>query len=118
MKGDRDFNSTNLQTELQQVTALVWTLAEKCQGDTLLLLSLLRSLEDLHRGIREDLFQESLPDTRHHLYSLLREIEETGGWPYIERMKLQQLMFNLSEAEKATESQNSPENCPQKSEEG
>jgi hypothetical protein len=118
MKGDRDFKITNLQSELKQVTALVWALAEKCEANTLLLLFLLRSLEDLHREIRENLFQPSLPDTRHHLYSLLREIEETGGWPYIERMKLQQLMFNLSQIENTSESQEASENCTQELEDG
>ena len=56
---------------------------------------LLRTLEDLHRRIQEQIFQPSLPDTRKNLYDLLREIEETGGWPYIERMKLQALLANF-----------------------
>ncbi|MGH2413176.1 MAG: hypothetical protein ACRDEA_05710, partial [Microcystaceae cyanobacterium] len=60
------------------------------------LLSVLRTLEHLHREIQEKLFEPSLPDTRNALYQLLREIEETGGWPYIERMKLQVLLSHLS----------------------
>jgi hypothetical protein len=41
------------------------------------------------------MFEPSLPNTRKDLYGLLRDIEETGGWPYIERMKLQMLMEKL-----------------------
>ncbi|MDY6782958.1 MAG: hypothetical protein SW833_10490 [Cyanobacteriota bacterium] len=64
-------------------------LAREHQGDCQGLLALLRSLEQLHRTIQEEMFQPALPNTRHELYNLLKEIEETGGWPYIARMKLQ-----------------------------
>ena len=56
------------------------------------LLGLLRQLEELHRDIRETFFQESLPANRQHLYTLLRDIEVNGGWPYIKRMKLRELL--------------------------
>jgi hypothetical protein len=41
------------------------------------------------------LFEPSLPDTRNALYQLVRDIEESGGWPYIERMKLQAVLQHL-----------------------
>jgi hypothetical protein len=48
------------------------------------------------------MFQVSLPDNRQALYALLKDIESQGGWPYIERMKLQSLLANL-QAENAGE---------------
>ncbi|WP_421658567.1 hypothetical protein [Leptothermofonsia sp. ETS-13] len=70
-------------------------LAEGQGGDSLALLALLRLLEGLHQEIRDNLFQDSLPDNRQALYNLLRDIETTGGWPYIHKMKLQALLTNL-----------------------
>ncbi len=95
MNGDKDLESRQLHVKLQAITADIRTLADSHQGNTLALLSLLRALEHSHREIRENLFQASLPDNRQALYSLLRDIEETGGWPYIDRMKLQLLLGNL-----------------------
>jgi hypothetical protein len=40
-----------------------------------------------------------LPDNRQALYSLLKEIESKGGWPYIERMRLQSFVTNLQQEE-------------------
>lgn len=82
--------------EVQAIVAAVRGLAQSCQQDTLALLALLRTLESLHREIRDTLFQASLPDNRQELYALLRDIEETGGWPYIDRMRLQKLLVHLS----------------------
>ena len=87
MDGLKDLPSGQIQPELQAITAAVRTLAQNSQGDNLAVLSLLRILEDLHREIQEGVFQASLPDNRQALYALLRDIEEAGGWPYIERMK-------------------------------
>jgi hypothetical protein len=99
MNGDKDLESRQLQVKLQAITAEICALANNHQGNTLALLALLRALEDSHREIRETLFQASLPDSRQTLYALLRDIEETGGWPYIDRMKLQLLLCNLLEPE-------------------
>ncbi|MEG3440210.1 hypothetical protein V0288_23980 [Pannus brasiliensis CCIBt3594] len=93
--GDND----RLQGQLQSLRATVTAIAKENQGDCHGLLLLLRTLESLHREIRSGLFEPSLPDTRQSLYGLLREIEETGGWPYIERMKLQFLLGKLLESE-------------------
>ena len=91
---DYSLNQRNslLSQRLQEIVAIVETIASDCNGDTSDLLSLLRILEALHRQIRLDLFEPSLPDTRKNLYEVLKEIEETGGWPYIERMKLQKFL--------------------------
>jgi hypothetical protein len=45
------------------------------------------------------LFQASLPDNRQALYALLKDIEESGGWPYVERLKLRSLLSNLPDPE-------------------
>ena len=56
---------------------------------------ILRELESLHRNIRIEMFEPKLPDTRHHLYLLMKHLEEVGGWPYIERMRIRNLCANL-----------------------
>ncbi|MEM9215788.1 MAG: hypothetical protein AAGD25_15785 [Cyanobacteria bacterium P01_F01_bin.150] len=83
--------------ELQHLQQTARAIAETCDGDTLALLALLRTLEEVHVQIRDELFQPSLPDNRQKLYALLRDIEQDGGWPYIPRMKLKQLMANFEE---------------------
>lgn len=85
-----------LSKNLQEIVAMVHSVASDCRGDTQNLLSLLRTLESLHRQIRSDLFEPSLPNTRNQLYDILKDIEETGGWPYIERMKLQKFLQSFS----------------------
>lgn len=82
-------------SELEAIAALVLREAERCQGDGRSLLALLRLLESLHREIRDGLFQESLPVNRQALYALLKDMEAEGGWPYIHRMKLREILVNL-----------------------
>lgn len=82
---------------LETIAEMVQSVAKKYQEDTLKLLALLRLLESLHREIRDSLFLESLPRDRQTLYTLLKNIEEEGGWPYIHRLKLQSLLKNLAE---------------------
>lgn len=94
---DKDYGQ--LVTVQQEITTTVRALVKKCEGDSGQILSWLRTLELLHREIREEMFLPSLPDTRNSLYYLLKEIQETGGWPYIERMKLQEMLINLSDQE-------------------
>lgn len=97
---DHDRLSTQpLESQLQVLDETVQALAKSQRGDSLALLALLRTLERLHQDIRDSLFQESLPDNRQALYSLLKDIEATGGWPYIYRMKLQALLANLQASE-------------------
>jgi hypothetical protein len=95
----QDWNNDELAKSLQEVSTTIWAIATRCEGDHYCLLILLRSLERLHREIRENLFEPSLPNTRNALSNLLREIEESGGWPYIERMRLSALLKNLESDE-------------------
>lgn len=102
MNGEKNFESRQLQMELQAIATAVRALAVTWQSDTIELLALLRGLESLHREIRDSMFQASLPDNRQALYALLKNIEEEGGWPYIDRLKLRSLLINFSAEEEAT----------------
>jgi hypothetical protein len=84
-----------LQTDLESIASLVQTVAQQYSHQSHNLLALLRLLEALHKEIRDGLFQESLPDNRQALYALLRDIETGGGWPYINRMRLQAFLSQL-----------------------
>ncbi|MEM1254680.1 MAG: hypothetical protein AAGI69_19775 [Cyanobacteria bacterium P01_H01_bin.21] len=81
--------------DIEEIRLAVQLAAQKRAGDGRALLALLRQLEGLHRDIRETLFQEALPTNRQRLYSLLRDIEINGGWPYIQRMKIAELVRDL-----------------------
>lgn len=93
--GENQYKPGQPEPSFEDINTSIWTLAQELQGDCKALLALLRDLERLHRAIREEMFQASLPNTRGELYQLLREIEETGGWPYIERMKLHAFLVHL-----------------------
>lgn len=96
---DQKVNSTS---QLSQIINISHQVARENQHDVLELLAILRTLESLHREIREQYFQDALPNNRHGLYSLLIEIEENGGWPYIDRLKIQSLLANLPPEEELT----------------
>ncbi|CEJ48424.1 hypothetical protein [Umezakia ovalisporum] len=98
MSNHKTSDSRNLSEQLQAIATAVYDIASLSQGDPIALLALLRHLEQLHRDIRDSAFQESLPDNRQKLYSLLRDIESQGGWPYIERMRLQTFLATLPRA--------------------
>ncbi|WP_017303644.1 hypothetical protein [Spirulina subsalsa] len=89
-------DSQQLETQLETLGQDIVALAQSLEGDSMALLSLLRHLEQVHRQIREDLFLTSLPDTRQALDNILRDIEEVGGWPYIERLKLQAFLGSVA----------------------
>ena len=89
--------------DLTEIEDLIRTAANQRQGDCLALLELLRQLNNIHYEIRETLFQNALPDKRQKLYSLLKDIEREGGWPYIPKMKLMELLQNIDETDSATE---------------
>ncbi len=97
MNNNKNVESGELSCKEQAIAAVVHDAVEGCEGDTVALLALLRQLEQLHREIRDGVFQESLPVNRRQLYSLLKDIESEGGWPYIERMRLQTFLANLSQ---------------------
>ena len=93
-------NTSGEQTaDIEEIRLAVQVAARKRENDCEALLSLLRQLEELHRNICETLFQESLPTNRQRLYNLLRDIEVNGGWPYIQRMKLAELLAMLDASE-------------------
>ena len=85
---------------LAQTADNLYTLAEEHRDNSLFLLSLLRDLEKIHRQIRVSFFEEGLPTTRNDLYQFVRDIEEKGGWPYIERMRLQDLLKKMKPEQK------------------
>ncbi|NWF58564.1 MAG: hypothetical protein HXY43_04445 [Fischerella sp.] len=95
MNNGKIFELEKLSCKLQDIATVVHDAVAVCQEDTIALLALLRQLEQLHREIRDGAFQESLPNNRQALYSLLKDIESEGGWPYIERMRLQAFLTNL-----------------------
>ncbi|MEL6496398.1 MAG: hypothetical protein AAFQ41_14940 [Cyanobacteria bacterium J06623_7] len=99
MTQDRDIDGINSASLLKDTAQDLCALAEKHQNDGLFLLSLLRDLEQIHRQIRVNYFETALPQTRNDLYQFVKDIEEKGGWPYIERMRLKDLLQNISEAE-------------------
>ncbi|MBE9099363.1 hypothetical protein [Vacuolonema iberomarrocanum] len=88
-----------LQAEWEAIAQQIHDVAESHRGDGAALLGLLRVLESLHREICNGVFQETLPKTRHELYSLLKDIEAEGGWPYIGRMRLRHFLSYLEEVE-------------------
>lgn len=92
---DNDMSSDNL---LENTARDICALAEKNRDDSLFLLSLLRDLEKIHRKIRVTFFEGALPQTRNDLYQFVKDIEEKGGWPYIERMRLKELLQNIEQA--------------------
>ncbi|WP_332996276.1 hypothetical protein [Microcoleus sp. A006_D1] len=112
MDNGKNLESEKLQSQLQSLTEAIRTLAESCQGDSVLLLTLLRGLEASHQEIRDGLFQASFPDNRQALYKLLRNIEANGGWPYIHRMKLRSL---LGYAQQLSPLEDDPAESPQDS---
>jgi hypothetical protein len=85
--------------ELNAMSDRLRSLAKKYEGDPQQLLGILRTLEQLHNEICENLFQPALPNTRHGLFDLLQDIEANGGWPYIYRIRLGDLCSNLIDAE-------------------
>jgi hypothetical protein len=95
MSNNKNVESAKLSGKLQAIASATDDATQACLGDTIALLALLRQLEQLHREIRDGVFQASLPDNRQELYSLLKDIESEGGWPYIERMRLQAFLVNL-----------------------
>ena len=102
--GDRiDIDFDQLPDDLKQLAKAAEQAAIARIGDEIALLGLLRLLEELHNQIRDAWFQDSLPTNRQRLYALLRDIEISGGWPYIQRMRLRALLEQLELAESISE---------------
>ena len=96
-------NNSVLMAKIDRLMNEVLNLAHQSEEDTMVLVTILRKLEFIHRQIREELFEPSLPNTRHDLYSLLKDIDETGGWPYIERMRLRNICEKFLQASENVE---------------
>jgi hypothetical protein len=90
---------TDTEADYAAIATLIRSVAERGQGDGVALLRLLRLVEALHQEIREELFQEALPSNRQALYALLKDMESEGGWPYINRMRLQSILARLLDVE-------------------
>ncbi len=103
MTQDQDINAIDSISLLTDTAQDLCALAKENQNDSLFLLSLLRDLEQIHRQIRINYFESALPQTRHDLYQFVKDIEEKGGWPYIERMRLTDLLKNLELSEENVE---------------
>ena len=102
--GDRiDIDFDQLPDDLKQLAKAAEQAAIARIGDEIALLGLLRLLEELHSQIRDAWFQDSLPTNRQRLYALLRDIEISGDWPYIQRMRLRALLEQLELAESISE---------------
>ena len=95
MNQDLDINSIESASLLKDTARDLCALAKQNENDGLFLLSLLRDLEKIHRQIRVEYFETALPQTRNDLYQFVKDIEEKGGWPYIERMRLKDLLQNI-----------------------
>lgn len=78
----------DLSKRLEPVRQELSAIAAQQGGDAAALLQILREMESLHREICATYFYPTLPDRRRDLYNLLRDMEESGGWPYIARPKL------------------------------
>ena len=103
---NKSVEQNTVKEELQRLTENIRQLAEKSKEDIFSILLILQELESLHRNIRTEMFEPNLPDTRHRLYLLMKHIEEVGGWPYIERMRIKNLCANLLvEADTSSEAQ-------------
>ncbi len=105
--------SDELNADLVAIAELVQTVAQRYGGNSIALLALLRILEASHREICDGPFRDALPESRHQLYSFLKDMEAEGGWPYIPRMKLRSLISWLDEQfQDAQEREDQPSDQP------
>lgn len=82
--------------DLQEPLDALLRIAEARAQEPEALLDLLRRIEHLHRSIQDGPFRSSLPSDRNGLFTLLSEMESSGGWPYIPRLQLRTFMDLLS----------------------
>ncbi|MBF2057693.1 MAG: hypothetical protein IGQ45_10875 [Cyanobacterium sp. T60_A2020_053] len=99
---NQQYEQESIHNKLKPLTEEILALAENSQDNCLELIHILREIEFLHRNIVNDFLSASLPETRHHLYILLRHIEEEGGWPYIPRFRIKNLCEKLLMEEETT----------------
>jgi hypothetical protein len=82
--------------ELKGALDTLLRIAERRSEQPDALLDLLRRIEHLHRSIQDGPFRSSLPSDRNGLFTLLSEMESSGGWPYIPRLQLRTFMDLLA----------------------
>lgn len=82
--------------DLQEPLDALLRIAEARAQQPEALLDLLRRIEHLHRSIQDGPFRSSLPSDRNGLFTLLSEMESSGGWPYIPRLQLRTFMDLLA----------------------
>ncbi len=82
--------------DLQEPLDALLRIAEQRAQEPEALLDLLRRIEHLHRSIQDGPFRSCLPSDRNGLFTLLSEMESSGGWPYIPRLQLRTFMDLLS----------------------
>lgn len=99
MTNHQNLDPNSMESAIEEALKTLWTAAQESNHNPLKLLEILRKLESLHQEIRDTLFQQSLPDNRQALYVLLKDIESNGGWPYIYRTKLSELVSRLPQEE-------------------
>jgi hypothetical protein len=96
---------------VEAISAKIKLLALQCKDRPLEILRILRVLEQLHSDICSEIFQPALPNSRHALFDLLKEIEAEGGWPHIYHRNLNQL-FEQVEFFPSDPSLESPDHDP------
>jgi hypothetical protein len=90
---NRDMSLTPVQqASLSNQLQTLQQLAQELNGNPEALLDLLRQIEQLHRTVQDGAFRGSLPADRSQLFSLLQNMERSGGWPYIPRLQLRTFM--------------------------
>ena len=82
--------------DVQEPLDALLRIAEARAQEPEALLDLLRRIEHLHRSIQDGPFRSSLPSDRNGLFTLLSEMESSGGWPYIPRLQLRTFMDLLA----------------------
>ena len=92
LSADATALSTAQQQRLDGALQELQALASELNGQPEGLLTLLRQLEQVHRTLQDGAFRSSLPSDRGALFSLLRSMEQSGGWPYIPRLQLRTFM--------------------------
>lgn len=106
--GRRSSASETVRIDLLPLQQQVQELTQQLEGDAEGLLGLLRLLEHLHREIQDGSFRKALPTDRQALYSLLRDMETAGGWPYIPRLQIRTFL-ELLEADQPSLKSESPD---------
>jgi hypothetical protein len=97
--GGESSGSPAFAEQFEAIALTIRQLATAQEGDVHGLLASLRLLEKLHREIEDGPFRRALPPNRQALYALLRDMETEGGWPYIPRLRLKQIMHWIEELE-------------------